>query len=99
MRISYTTLTHIANSGDVEAMNLMTQWEKLGNPDSPTMNFQAKWLPEWGFFLMDPKTKQVLPKPMTPPLPAPRGRMPTLLGMPAVKYPDVIILDDDGEID
>lgn len=99
MRISYTTLTHIANSGDVEAMNLMTQWEKQGNPDSPTMNWQARWIPEWGFFLTDPDTKQVLPKPTTPPFPAPRNRMPTLVGMPAIISHDVIIIDDDGEID
>ena len=86
MRISYALLTQVAQSGDVQAMNIMTQWEKEGDPTSPTMRTEAYFNDEVGFFLHTPPS--ILPK-----------RRPTLVGLAPFNPPDVIIVDDDGDTD
>jgi hypothetical protein len=93
MRISYGLISKLATLGDVEALNVMTEWEKLGDPLDPSSNaarVEAYFQDNYGFILHTPSS--ILPK-----------RTPTLMGIPApavsLAGADVVIEDDDGEID
>jgi hypothetical protein len=109
MRISYGLLTQFARAGDAGAMNLLTQWEKHGDPASPDMKAQAHFQQGPGFFLsVAPVADVYLPKrtaTMVGIMPAVRERTGTLTGIPAVipplggGYEDVIITDNDGDPD
>ena len=110
MRISYGLLVQVADSGDWQARQVMTQWESQGNPESPTMTTEAYFQPEVGFFLYTSSGTPLGHVPVTPP-----KRSATLIGMAAMMStnvklsdldslygggdPSVVITEDDGDID
>lgn len=102
MRISYGLITQLAREGDMQAMNVMTQWEKLGNPQSPTMKTEAHFRRTTGLYLHTPEgsaprrpTMQGMPGARIPM----RPRSATLMGMQAPAVLEIIITDNDGDPD